>query len=155
MQSLFAIGQQTCPTDPPYSDLAYDILKNIDRSQVPTGILYESVFPLADIYAYTGVLNSTDTSYTGHFLQAYAEIYQSANNNTGMKHYQQLYEDIDNFHPDRKYHHPIGIIDYDFNTIHPDAVNNNLLSVSNNQLFDVTGRPSSPYVSEKVVIAGA
>jgi hypothetical protein len=152
---LFAIGQQTCPTDPPYSDLAYDILKNIDRSQVPTGILYESVFPLADIYAYTGVLNSTDTSYTGHFLQAYAEIYQSANNNTGMKHYQQLYEDIDNFHPDRKYHHPIGIIDYDFNTIHPDAVNNNLLSVSNNQLFDVTGRPSSPYVSEKVVIAGA
>lgn len=154
LQSIFAFAQQTCPTDPPYSDFAFDMLKNLDKSQVPTGILYESVFPIADIFNYTGNASNTDTSYTSHFIQAYAEIYKSAVNNSGMIHYQQLYEDIDNFHPDHKYHHPVGIIDYNFNTIHPDAVNNNLLSVSNNQLFDVPGRSSSPYVAEKAAIAG-
>jgi hypothetical protein len=154
LQSIFAIAQQNCPTDPPYSDFAFDMLKNLDKSQVPSGILYETVFPIADIFNYTGSSGNTDTSYTAHFIQAYAEIYKSAVNNSSMLHYQQLYEDIDNFHPDHKYHHPVGIIDYNFNTIHPDAVTNNLLSVSNNQLFDVPGRSSSPYVAEKAVIAG-
>jgi len=97
LQSLCAIAQQPCPTDPPYSDFAFDMLKNLNKSQVPTGILYETVFPIADIFNYTGNASNTDTSYTSHFIQAYAEIFKSAVNNNGMKHYQQLYEDIDNF----------------------------------------------------------
>lgn len=90
LQSTFAMAQQTCPSDPPYCDFAYDMLKNLDKSQVPTGVLYETVFPIADIFNYTGNASNTDTSYTVHFIQAYAEIYKSAVNNNGMKHYQHL-----------------------------------------------------------------
>ncbi|MFN8431892.1 MAG: hypothetical protein U0V04_18060 [Spirosomataceae bacterium] len=145
-------AQQTCPTDIPYSETAFQLLKNLDKSQIPTGILYESVLPLANIYEYTGN-STTDTTNTAHFLQAYAEIYLSTFNNSGMKHYQTLYDDIDNFNSNPKYYHPIGIIDYNFNTIHPDAINNNLLSLSNQQLYDVPNRSSSPYISEKAIIA--
>jgi hypothetical protein len=146
-------AQQPCPPDVPYKETAYTILKNLDKSQIPTGILYENVLPLANIYEYTGNSN-TDTSNTAHFLQAYAEIYLSAFNNSGMKHYFDLYDEIESFHSNPKYHHPIGIIDYNFNTIHPDAVNNNLLSLTNGQLYDVPNRPSSPYLAEKAVMAG-
>ncbi|UBM58095.1 hypothetical protein LAG90_14915 [Marinilongibacter aquaticus] len=154
LQSIYTFAQQSCPPQSSYGDLAFDILKHLDKSQVPTGILYENVFPLADIYNYTGLQGQTDTSNTAHFLQAYAEIYRSAFNNAGMKHYQEVYEEIADFHPDHKYHHPVGIIDYNFNTLAPDAVDNNLLSVSNNQLYDVPGRSSSPYLAEKAAIAG-
>lgn len=152
MSVVAVFAQQPCPPDTPYKETAYNILKNLDKSQVPTGILYENVFPLANLYEYTGN-PSTDTTHTDHFLQAYAELYLSKFNNTGTKHYFDLYDEIQAFNPDKKYHHPIGIIDYDFNTIHPDAVTNNLLSVNNQQLYDVPNRPSSPYVSEKAVIA--
>lgn len=148
----FANAQQACPPEIPYKETAYSILKNLDKSQVPTGILYENVLPLANLYEYTGNAD-TDTTHTDHFLQAYAELYLSKFNNTGLLHYFNLYDNIIAFHSDKKYHHPIGIIDYDYNTIHPDAVTNNLLSLSNQQLYDVTSRPSSPYVSEKAVVA--
>jgi hypothetical protein len=152
MSVVSVLAQQPCPPDTPYKETAYNILKNLDKSQVPTGILYEKVLPLANLYEYTGNTD-TDTTHTDHFLQAYAELYLSKFNNTGTKHYFDFYDQINAFHSDKKYHHPIGIIDYDYNTIHPDAVTNNLLSLSNQQLYDVTNRPSSPYVNEKAAIA--
>lgn len=152
VSSKIVFAQQTCPTDIPYSETAFQLLKNLDKSQIPTGVLYENVLPLANIYEYTGNSN-TDTTNSAHFLQAYAEIYLSAYNNSGMKHYQTLYDDITNFNSNHKYYHPIGIIDYNFNTIHPDAITNNLLSLSNQQLYDVPNRVTSPYVAEKAVIA--
>lgn len=162
MKSLFTLtlcvlsylvhAQQPCPPDTPYKETAYTLLKNLDKSQVSTGILYENVLPLANIYEYTGNSN-TDTSHTNHFLQAYAEIYLSKFNNIGLKHYLDLYDDIESFNSNSKYYHPIGIIDYDFNTIDPDAINNILLSLSNQQLYDVPNRQSSPYLSEKAVMA--
>lgn len=64
MKTIFALtlcivgyiahAQQPCPPDTPYKETAYSILKNLDKSQVPTGILYENVLPLANIYEYTG-----------------------------------------------------------------------------------------------------
>ncbi|RYU93217.1 hypothetical protein [Emticicia agri] len=64
----FAHAQQPCPPDVPYKETAYHILKNLDKSQIPTGVLYENVLPLANIYQYTGNSN-TDTSNTAHFCK--------------------------------------------------------------------------------------
>lgn len=145
-------GQVVCNSDTNYRDIAYHILKNLNKSQIPTGVLYDAVFPLAGLEYYTGSSN-TDTSSSTHFMQAYSEIYLSRINNTGMQHLSDFEDNIDNYTIDKKFRHPIGIIDYEFNTIRADAVSSNLLSVSNNQLFDVIGRTQSPYEYHQTAIA--
>jgi hypothetical protein len=145
-------GQVVCNSDTNYRDIAYHILKNLNKSQIPTGVLYDAVFPLAGLEYYTG-LSNTDTSSSTHFMQAYSEIYLSRINNTGMQHLSDFEDNIDNYTIDKKFRHPIGIIDYEFNTIRADAVSSNLLSVSNNQLFDVAGRTQSPYEYHQTAIA--
>ena len=132
-----------CDAPVPYNRQAYDMLKNLDKTQIPTGVLYESVYPWAELEFYDGSATS-DTSNTSHFMQAYTEMYNSTFNRTNLKHPSDLMTNIINFHADKTFHHPVGIIDYQFNTIKEDAVSNNLLSVSNNQLFDVSGRTDTP-----------
>jgi PGAP1-like protein len=150
--ALSSNAQVVCNADTNYRDVALKILKNINKAQIPTGVLYDAVFPLAGLDLFTGG-TTTDTSNATHFLQAYSELYLSRINNTGMQHLSDFEDNIDNYNPDKKFRHPIGIIDYEFNTIRPDAVTNNLFSVSNNQLFDVPGRTQSPYEYRKTAVA--
>jgi hypothetical protein len=37
---------------------------------------------------------------------------------------------------------------YNFNSLNPDALTNNLFAVNNDQLYDVSGRPQSPYLQQ-------
>ncbi len=43
-----------CNAPTPYPQLAYDILKNLDKSQISTGVLYEYAFPVAELDFYDG-----------------------------------------------------------------------------------------------------
>ena len=150
--STLSNGQVVCNADTNYRDISYNILKNLDKSQISTGVLYDAVFPLAGLQYYTGD-SGTDTSNADHFLQAYSEIYLSRVNNLGMQHLSDFEDNIDNYTTNQQFRHPIGIIDYQFSMIKPDAVTNNLLSVTNNQLFDVAGRTQSPYELNSTRIA--
>jgi len=134
------------------NEQAYNILKNVDKSQIPTGVLYDFVFPWADVEYFDGTENADTTNFS-HFLQAYSELYNSTINRQNILHPYDYEKSIQTFHPDKKFHHPIGIIDYQFNTIKDDAVTNNLFSVSNGQLFDVEGRIETPYLTKNTAIA--
>lgn len=145
---LFA-QMPACNEPPSLNEQFKEMLQHLDKEQIPSGILYENVFPWAEMESYDGTTD-TDTSSYQHFMQAYHELYQSSFNTSGMTHPTDLEEAIGNFHPDKEYHHPFGIIDYQYNTIDPNAVANNLLSISNGQLYDVPGRVSSPYITKTV-----
>jgi hypothetical protein len=132
-----------CNAPTPYPQLAYDMLKNLDKTQISTGVLYEYAFPLAELDFYDGSA-TTDTSSYSHFLQSYYELYNSTFNRVNIAHLSDFEKTVQNF-PNNDFHHPVGIIDYNFNTLDPESVNNNLLSVSNEQLFDVPNRTQSPY----------
>ncbi len=142
----------SCNAPTPYAEEAHHKLKNLDKSQIPSGILYEEVFPWADLELYNAS-SSTDTTTLLHFFQSYSELFYSNYNRTNMIHPTDLENLIANFHPDKDYHHPIGLIDYDFHSLDPNAVANNLLSVSNGQLFDVAGRTQSPYLPKRTFIS--
>ena len=43
-----------CNAPTPYPQLAYDMLKNLDKSQISTGVLYEYAFPVAELDFYDG-----------------------------------------------------------------------------------------------------
>ena len=136
-----------CDAQKPYPQFAYESLRNLDKSQIPTGVLSDYAPPMEDAEFYDGTA-TTDTSNYSKFLQVYYQMYLSTFNRINIAHLSDYEKAINNFNPDREFHHPIGIIDYQFNTIDLDAVNNNLISVSNKQLFDVPNRTQSPYLTK-------
>lgn len=142
-----------CNAPTPYAEQAHHILKNLDKSQVPTGILYQEVFPWADLDQFDAT-SQTDTSTNYHFFQSYSEIFYSSYNSWSMIQPTELETNISTFHSNKDFHHPIGILDYNFNSLSADAVTNNQLYVSNGQLYDVQGRSSSPYLTKRTFMSG-
>jgi hypothetical protein len=141
-----------CSAPTPYAEEAYHILKNIDKSQIPTSILYEAVFPWANIDLFDGS-TSTDTTNSYHFFQSYAELYYSSYSRANMIHPTELETNILNFGIDKDFHHAVGVIDYNFNSLDSNSVINGILSESNGQLFDVPGRSQSPYLTNRAFIS--
>jgi pimeloyl-ACP methyl ester carboxylesterase len=141
----------SCNAPVPLAEQFRDMTKNLDKTQITTGILYENVFPWAELESYDGT-STTDTSSYFHFMQSYNELYNAKFNTSNLTHPNDLETAVNNFHPDKEFHHPFGIIDYTYNTIKPDAVTNNLLYVQNSKLYDVAGRTQSPYQTNTVSI---
>jgi hypothetical protein len=71
-----AQSQQNWDTLPwkSYSDFK---LQNLNKSYVTTNILYDRMFPLADVDDYKGLHydTNTDTTHPDHIMQAYYEMY--------------------------------------------------------------------------------
>ena len=51
--------------------------KNVSRTEATTGILYERVIPMAQLYNFNSNLSPVDTSNYDHFLQSYYELYKA------------------------------------------------------------------------------
>lgn len=141
-----------CNAPAPYKDEATHILQHIDKTQIPKQTLYEEVFPWADIDLFTGSSN-TDTTNMLHFFQAYSELFYASYNQANYTHPLDYETAVKNFNADKRYHHGMGIIDFDFNTIDPNAVNNGLFTVSNGQLYDNPNRSSSPYLNKRAFLS--
>lgn len=154
---LFAVSSvlsqvPNCNVPAPYKDEATHILQNIDKSQIPTQTLYEEVFPWADVDLFTGNYG-TDTTNMLHFFQAYSELFYASYNQANYTHPVDYETAIKNFHADKRFHHAMGIIDFDFNTIDHNAVNNGLFTVANGQLHDNPNRNSSPYLNKRAFLS--
>jgi hypothetical protein len=141
-----------CNAPAPYQEEAAHILKNVDKSLIPTNTLYDAVFARADIDLFDGG-TATDTTNMLHFFQAYSEVYYSSYNQDNYTHPIDYETAITDFHIDKRFHHPMGIIDFDYNTIDHNAVSNGLFTVSNGQLYDNPNRTTSPYLSKRAFMS--
>ena len=61
----------------PWRDHADYKFQNLNKNLIPKGVLYDRVFPFANVHTYKGSLSYTDTTYTNHFIQSYYEMYQA------------------------------------------------------------------------------
>ncbi|TAG10246.1 MAG: hypothetical protein EAZ41_08190 [Sphingobacteriia bacterium] len=69
----------------PYKNYSDFKLLNLNKSIITINILYDRMFPLANVTEYTGLPETnTDTIYPDHIMQSYYEIYNSAYLNVGM-----------------------------------------------------------------------
>ena len=98
--------------------------QNLDKSQIPTGILYERVFPAADIQRFSGT--SIDTISAFHFLAAFDEL-QTADY-TGR--WQPASTIIDGLLAKPHWEVPVGVTNIDYNTIGEQALEDGLLDIS-------------------------
>lgn len=127
------------------------ILQNLDKSQIPTQILYDRVFPLARLDAFNK--GTSDTSSYDHFIQAVSELYHSSYSITNVLPPDALEALITEQRLAGNI--AIGIIHYQINWIDTLALDNNLLQVQNGFLYDVPERPYSPYKYSTITVAAA
>ncbi|MCE3279401.1 MAG: hypothetical protein K0S44_1592 [Bacteroidetes bacterium] len=105
--------------------------------------LYEMTAHMADSSFFTHY--STDTSNLDNWLFINREMFYSAYDTTVFERTDSIYKRGNKYANDTV---PIGIMDYDFYTFKPDALNTNIyfnFDTINGILSDKPGRPSFPY----------
>lgn len=124
--------------------------QQLDKSQIPTGILYERVFPAADVGRFSNTIIDTTSAF--HFLTAFDEL-QTADY-TGR--WQPASTIIDNLSAKPHWEVPVGAINIDYNTIDEQALEDGLLDITLYQgdtlLVDVPNRPRSPYLLQTATL---
>jgi hypothetical protein len=124
--------------------------QQLNKSQIPTGILYERVFPAADVGRFTNT--SIDTTSAFHFFTAFDEL-QTADY-TGR--WQPASTIIDGLAAKPHWEVPVGVINIDYNTIDELSFQDNLLDFTVFQgdtlLVDVPNRTRLPYLSHTAIL---
>lgn len=64
----------------PWKNYADYRLQPLIKSYINTGVLYDRVFPIANLDERTGLLPNEDTTSSDHFKQSYYEMYNSIYN---------------------------------------------------------------------------
>src|SRR5258705_7687735 len=128
----------------PFKSYADYKLQPLNKNNIPSGILYNRVFPVANVDEFTGDINTSDTISPGHFAQAWYETYNAAYNNSGWLSPDSLDNLIKTIGTSRQ--HPIGIFLYNFNSLDTNALQDHLIdTLSNGQFTDVQNPSRSPY----------
>ncbi|MEJ7683712.1 MAG: hypothetical protein WKG06_38800 [Segetibacter sp.] len=102
---------------PTYRQDADTTLKRLDKTKIPTHILYDRVYPMAALQSYNS--SPSDTAAYSRFLQASAELKNASYNSltmiilAKMKYYDDNASRGDTVR--------LGVLNYTFNLINPDA----------------------------------
>ncbi len=122
----------------------------LDKSQIPTGVLYSRVFPAAQLLTFNQN-GQQDVSSAGHFRQSYWELYNSLYNKGSWP----SPPDFDDLLKDYTLQNKVllGVISQDINHFKDDALSNNLVNIQNGQLYDTPNRPASPYGTVRTFVA--
>ncbi|GAB3636588.1 hypothetical protein GCM10027422_21780 [Hymenobacter arcticus] len=122
------------------------VFANVDKSQVPTRLLAEYGLPLLPLTSFNGTLaDSTRTNPTlfrALYASAYTACIWGANPLASLPAYNAQVEAVEASSPTLI---PIMVQRIDYATLRPEARSQNLLTVQNQQLYDVPGRSGDPY----------
>ncbi len=122
------------------------ITENLDFTEAATGYLFDKGLPMLDFDTYYGnTLTELNISNSLSFAFGYASLSSMALNDVSLL-----------AHPDSSYGNVlrahnnadevlIGGLHFEYNRLATDAIENNLITSNGEQLFDVSGRPYSPY----------
>ncbi|TGE17839.1 T9SS type A sorting domain-containing protein [Hymenobacter elongatus] len=128
------------------------LTQHLSRTPIASGILYDRVMPLAGLHAFNAGA-SLDTSSAAHFRQAYLELYTAAYNPSNRPRPAYLRARAD--YLARRDSVPLAVFDAAFHQLDTLARADNLLTEQNGLLYDVAGRPRSPFVARALVLAAA
>lgn len=162
LSSLPAFAQSNSWDTLPWKTVADQKLLLLNKNLIPTGILYDRVFPIADVDEHLGFMPvpdsksltilQVDTTSPGQFLQAYYELYNSAYNTSPWIHPDTLDNRLK--YTGNYQNHPIGIFMYKLNSIDTNALQDHLLdTTSTGQFIDVQNPSRSPYFTHNSFFA--
>lgn len=132
------------PPSTPLSDRLDYIFGWIDKSQVPTGFLEEYGAALIPLDVFNGVLSDSNRVDENVWRMAYGSLQSSRiYGSNPLPNLYNVNSEVERFSGGAAV--PVMMLFAEYNYLRPDAVSANLLTIENDQLFDVVGRPTSPY----------
>jgi hypothetical protein len=128
------------------------VLENLDFSEATTGYLLENTVPLYPLERFDGfeVSDSTIVSIVDLNLM-YDMMRDAATTNVTLPPYSNIENAAENITKSDPI--PIVIFKHRYNKFKKNAVSQNLLTIANDQLFDVVNRPVSPYLENTLFVA--
>jgi hypothetical protein len=116
---------------------------NLNKNEITTGILMNSVIPIVDFRKYNG--NNLDTIDYESWQQLLISLDNgNITNNSIIDNYLRI-DSISNTYIQNNII-PLGLIDIQYNIIKDNAIEDNLLQILNGQVLDIYPRNSSPYL---------
>ena len=144
---LFAVDKAIVAQDTTsFYGMSQYIFEHVDRNPINTGLMSDYGMEFLELANYDGTLLA-DSNYVGlnEWRLLYASLYSmQINNFASMLPLDSVNQRVFNrIGMDQ----PVNMVmlHYDYQSVRPDAVSAGLLTVSNDQLYDVSGRPASPY----------
>jgi len=129
-----------------YADAMDIIFQHVNRSPVSTGLLLDYGLQLTDVTRFNGALLSNNYTSRTVWQTLYGSLYSMIFNTTATladpSNVNGAISSYISVGPGTTY---IAMLHVDYEKFRIDAVNNNLVYISNNQIYDTPGRPSSPY----------
>lgn len=127
------------------------IFEHVDKNQISSGLLSEYGIEFLELANYNGTVLS-DSNYVGmeEWRMLYTSLYSAQiNNNVTMYGLDTVNNRVLSY---IALNQPISfsVLHYNYQSLRSDAVSANLLSVSNDQLYDVPARSQSPYQNNQV-----
>lgn len=138
--------------DIPFEQQVEDLFEHVDLSEVTNsnGILYQYGFPLFAIENFKGSLTDTNKTSMLAFSLSYATIYSMAADSAQRLAHPSVYRSIcDTIKPDADVI-PLVLFNQHYFQLDSTAVDSNLFTISGDQLYDVSGRPYSPYLKDSL-----
>lgn len=123
------------------------IFEHVDLSQVPSGILFDYGLNLVDDSLYSGTLTTDNILSPQVWKSLYTDLWSSqVTSISSLADVEDVNDAIDNYAADTTT--LIPVLFYNYHRISPDALSNNLMYISNDQLYDTPGRLQSPYINQ-------
>jgi Putative serine esterase (DUF676) len=133
-----------------YTQLVDSLISPLDKSRISTGILYDRVLPTAGLVGFS----QYSTSSASHLLQSYFELYHAAYQLTGFPIKRAALSEAAEQEATAANTPggilPIGVLDYQFNTLDTLAEDRGTIRNVNDLYYDGVG---SPYLSNQVTLA--
>lgn len=149
MDTLFT---DTVLIEVPFQHMVDSCFEHVDLDLVPTGLLLEHGYPTIDVKAFDGTLNDSNYAHTYSWRKAYGTLLRSFIDSNAafdtlgtLVAAMQVYIDSGFV--------PISILNYQYNSIKPSALDDSLFYLTGLQLHDVSGRTQSPYENNTCFMA--
>jgi hypothetical protein len=118
-----------------------NIFLYVDKSQVPTGFLDEYGAQFANLKTYNGILTDSNLVNAMAWHYIYASVYSAKIYGTNTLPTPETNYTVFNSEATLNANvNPVSMLALNYSSLKPDAVTNNLFTISNNQLYDVRGR---------------
>ncbi len=148
ISKILLVGEaqsQSYDTTQYYGKMNY-VFHHVNKSQIATGLLRDYGIEFLNLDNYTGTaLHDSNFVALDEWRMLYTGLYSSQiNGNAGLLYLDTLNRFINKYNYDSL---PISFIGlhYNYNKLKDYTLTNNLMTVSNEQLYDVSGRTESPY----------
>lgn len=153
VSALLALFSSTYAQTDPLRTKLDNVFSAINKTLVPTGFLEEFGAPFIPLDVFNGVLTDSNKVNIEAWRMAYATLYTSRISGTNPLPTLPTVNTSIETEENAGASIPVPIFYGNYSYLRPDALTANLLTLSAEKYYDVSGRPMVPYTTRQLFVA--